>query len=117
MAFVFKMLHFQNLGRDFPGEWFNADLGAPMTEETIKALRQEYKRKMLEDAVRKKAERRTKAQKTEDVLSSSASPHVFDYGQMVETVVETERIKVNYRLGCLFVTSKFSLCSIVFCTG
>jgi hypothetical protein len=113
MAFVFKMLHFQNLGRDFPGEWFNADLGVPVTEETIKALRQEYKRKMLEDAVRKKAERRTKAQKTEDVLSSSASPHVFDYGQMVET----ERIKVHYRLGCLFVTPKFTLCSIVFCTG
>ncbi len=62
-----------------------------MTEETITALRQEYKRKMLEDAVRKKAERRTKS---EEVLSSSASPHVFDYGQMVET----EKIKFNYRL-------------------
>jgi hypothetical protein len=91
MAFVFKMLHLQNLGRNFPGECFTADLGVPMTEETITALRQEYKRKMLEDAVRKKAERRTKS---EEVLSSSASPHVFDYGQMVET----EKIKFNYRL-------------------
>jgi hypothetical protein len=100
MAFVLKILHLQNLGRDFPGEWFTADLGVPVTEETLTALRQEYMRKMLEDAVRKKAERRTKAQKSEEVLSSSASPQVFDYGQMVET----EKIKVNFRLGCLFVS-------------
>jgi hypothetical protein len=87
MAFVFQMLNMENMGRDFPGEWYTADLfGVPMTEENVAALRHEYKRKMLEDGVRKKAERKTKSQKSEEVKSSSGSPHVvFDFGQMVET--------------------------------
>ena len=63
MAFVFKILHLQNLGRDFPGEWFTSDLGVPVTEATLTALRQEYKRKMLEDAVRKKIRAENKSTK------------------------------------------------------
>ena len=106
MAFVFQMLNMENMGRDFPGEWYTADLfGVPMTEENVAALRHEYKRKMLEDGVRKKAERKTKSPKNEEVKSSSGSPHVFDYGQMVET----EKIKVN-----LYVCP-LSLSSTPFC--
>jgi len=105
MAFVFQMLNMENMGRDFPGEWYTADLGVPMTEEKMADLRHEYKRKMLEDGVRKKAERKTKSQKNEEVKSSSGSPHVFDYGQMVET----EKIKVN-----LYVCP-LSLSSTPFC--
>jgi hypothetical protein len=100
--------------RNFPGEWYTADLGVSMTEQNIAAaFRHEYKREMLEDAVRKKAERKTKAQKSEDVLSSSASPHVFDYGQMVET----EKIKVILILHSILVSSITYLSNILFYTG
>ena len=68
---------------------------------------------MLEDAVRKKSERKTKAQKKEEVLSSSSSPQVFDYGSYGQ-LVETEKIKVNFCLGCLFISFNFSLFSNLF---
>jgi hypothetical protein len=111
MAFVFKVLNMQNLGRDFPGERFTADLGVPMTEENMTALRQEYKRKLVEDGVRKKSERRTKAQKSDQVLSSTASPHVFDYGDMMES-------EKKFRFDSLPVSATSSyLSTTIFYTG
>jgi hypothetical protein len=111
MAFVFKVLNMQNLGRDFPGEWFTADLGGSMTEENMTTLRQEYKRKLIEDGVRKKAERKIKAQKIDEVLSSTASPHVFDYGEMMES----EKKKVIFHMDYCLPISSISYLSTTIC--
>ena len=39
MAFVMNILQLENVGRDFPGEWIQADLGLPTSEEQILALK------------------------------------------------------------------------------
>ena len=57
MAFQFEVLHFENLGRDLPGEWMSADLAIPLSDDARAKLRQEYKRKMDEDNVRVKKQR------------------------------------------------------------
>jgi hypothetical protein len=57
MAFQFEVLHFENLGRNFPGEWLSADLGVVLSDNARAQLRHEYKRKMDEDNVQVKKQR------------------------------------------------------------
>ncbi len=67
----FEVLHFENLGRDFPGEWMSADLGVALSDGARARLRQEYKTKMDEDNVL--------AQKTE-------TGYKIEYSQSRETL-------------------------------
>jgi hypothetical protein len=52
MAFVMDILNFENFGRDFPGEWLQADLALPLTDEQLQNLKDEYRRKLVEDRSR-----------------------------------------------------------------
>ena len=88
MAFAMKAINLENLGRDFPGEWLQADLGLPVTEGGKEDLRKEYKRKMLEDQERTKKVRTERVKQR--VVEDSTTP-VFDYGE----ILVTEKIKVG----------------------
>jgi hypothetical protein len=88
MAFAMKAINLENLGRDFPGEWLQADLGLPVTEGVKEDLRKEYKRKMLEDQERTKKVRTQKVKQRG--VEDSYTP-VFDYGD----ILVTEKIKVG----------------------
>jgi hypothetical protein len=83
MAFQFEVLHFENLGRDFPGEWMSADLGIPLADDARAKLRQEYKRKMDEDNVRVKKQRQATKLNGGSQEKHSAEKELipsFDYG-------------------------------------
>ena len=86
MAFQFEVLHFENLGRDLPGEWLSADLAIPLSADARAKLRQEYKRKMDEDNVRVKKQRQaTKLSRGSQEKQSAEKDQIpsFDYGQLV----------------------------------
>ncbi len=86
MAFVMNILHLENFGRDLPGEWIQADLCLPTSEDDIMALKDEYKRKQMEDTNRTRTERNKKGRNSKSV---SDTP-VFDYGQ----IIVNDKIKV-----------------------
>ena len=86
MAFQFEVLHFENLGRDFPGEWMSADLGVELSDNARAQLRHEYKRKMDEDNVRVKKQRQAvKLNKASQDKHSPEQDQIpsFDYGQLI----------------------------------
>ncbi len=88
MAFVMNILHLENFGRDFPGEWIQADLCLPTSEDEIMALKDEYKRKQMEDTNRTRMERNKRARQGK---SATETP-VFDYGQ----IIVNDKIKVVF---------------------
>jgi hypothetical protein len=104
MAFVFEILNMENMGRDFPGEWLTADLGVHMSDEDKMALRQEYIRKFWKTGrEHKQRARNKKVKKSEEMSSTTASPHVFYYGW----IVETEKMKVLvivFVVACVFAS-------------
>ena len=90
MAFVMNILQLENVGRDFPGEWIQADLCLPTSEDQLLALKEEYKRKQMEDTHRTRTERK---KKTKQDKNGSDAP-MFDYGQ----IVANDTIKVYFSI-------------------
>jgi hypothetical protein len=88
MAFVMNILQLENFGRDFPGEWFHADLCLPTSEDQLLALKEEYKRKMMEDTNRTRTERKKKSKQEKHGTDAP----MFDYGQ----IIANDTIKVYF---------------------
>jgi hypothetical protein len=88
MAFVMDILNFENFGRDFPGEWLQADLALPLTDEHLHNLKEEYRRKLVEDRSRSKSVNGKKFQKIK--VENTTAP-TFDYGE----ILVNDRIKVD----------------------
>ena len=88
MAFVMDILNFENFGRDFPGEWVQADLGLPLTDEELHNIKDEYRRKLMEDRSRAKSGQVKKIQKHK--VENMTAP-TFDYGE----IIANDRIKVD----------------------
>ena len=88
MAFVMDILNFENFGRDFPGEWLQADLGLPLTDEELQNMKDEYRRKLVEDRSRAKSGQVKKIQNRK--VDNMTAP-TFDYGE----IIANDRIKVD----------------------
>jgi hypothetical protein len=88
MSFVMDILNFENFGRDFPGEWLQADLALPLTDDELQNMKDEYRRKLVEDRSRAKSVHVKKVQKNK-VENMTALK--FDYGE----IMVNERIKVD----------------------
>ncbi len=55
MSFAMDILNFESFGRDFPGEWLQADLALPLTDDELQNMKDEYRRKLVEDRSRAKS--------------------------------------------------------------